>query len=346
MTDAPDLSPREAKKRYLDHRRTEAKDSTVKGWHYRLKLFVEWAGRKGIESMNELDGWTLDEYQTHRRGTGVTATTLNGEMQTLKNWLEYLARIEVVDSELPEKVHVPTVPEGEESNDEMLDPSMARSIISMYRDHPERRATSNHALLELLWFTGARMGGIRALDLEDYHSDEQYVEFRHRPKEDTPLKNDRDGERAVGLPASVCDVLDEYIQKQRVDSFDDHGRRPLLTTSQGRTSTNTVRTWCYMATLPCLCQDCPHGKSRSSCEYVHIHEASKCPSSVSPHRVRTGSITWQRDRGIPAEVVAERVNANLRVIEKHYDKATKRERLERRRRPYIQNLEFETDSEA
>jgi len=345
VTDAPDLSPREAKQRYLNHRRTEAKDSTMKGWHYRLKLFVEWAESQGIESMAEFDGWTLDEYQTHRRGTGVTTTTLNGEMQTLKNFLEYLARVEVVDDSLPEKVHVPTVPESEQSNDEMLDPEAAEQLIAMYRDHPERRGSSNHALIEVLWFTGARIGGVRALDLEDYDSEDQFVEFRHRPDTGTPLKNDGDGERAVGLPRSVCDVLDEYIRENRIDAHE-NGRRPLFTTTQGRVSTNSVRVWCYMATLPCLYQDCPHGRERDTCEYVHIHDASKCPSSRSPHRLRTGSITWQRDRGVPAELVAERVNANLRVIEKHYDKATQRERLERRRRPYVQNLQFDQESDA
>jgi len=251
VTDAPDLSPSEAKERYLNHRRTEAKDSTVKGWHYRLKLFVEWAESQGIESMADLDGWTLDEYQTHRRGTGITAMTLNGEMQTLKNLLEYLARIEVVDDALPEKVHVPTVPDGEESNDEMLDPAVAEALIEMYRADPERRASSNHALLEVLWFTGARIGGIRALDLGDYDSDEQYVEFRHRPDTGTPLKNDRDGERAVGLPREVCDVLDEFIRDHRTEAYE-AGRKPLFTTTQGRVSSNSVRVWTYMATQPCL----------------------------------------------------------------------------------------------
>jgi len=345
VSGTPDLSVREAKERYLNHRRTEAKASSIKGWHYRLKLFVEWAESQGIERVSDLDGWTLDEYQTHRRGKGVTSSTLNGEMQTLKNWMEYLARIEVVDSDLPEKVHVPTVPDSEESNDEMLEPDAAMSLISMYRGNPDLRATSNHALLELLWFTGARIGGIRTLDLGDFYSDEQYVEFRDRPDTGTPLKNDSDGERAVGLPRSVCDVVDEYIRDHRIDAHES-GRRPLFTTTQGRVSPNSVRVWCYMATLPCLYRECPHGRERETCEYTHIHDASKCPSSMSPHRVRTGSITWQRDQGLPAEIVAERVNANLRVIEKYYDKASRRERLERRRRPYVQNLEIDPESEA
>jgi len=344
MTGPPDLSPRDARDRYLDHRRTDASEQSLKSWHYRLKRFVEWAEEHEIASMGDLDGWTLDEYETHRRGAGVSSSTLNGEMQTLKNWLEYLARIEVVEEDLPEKVHVPEIPDGEESNDEMLDQADAYALISSFRNDPERHGTSKHALLELLWFTGARIGGIRALDKRDYHSDEQYVEFRHRPDTGTPLKNDSDGERAVGLPRSVCDVLDRYIDHHRMDAHES-GRQPLLTTSQGRPHQNTLRVWCYLATQPCLHEPCPHGQQRETCDFVHIHHASKCPSSLSPHRIRTGSITWQRDSGLPAEVVAERVNATLEVIESYYDKATARQRLENRRRHYVENLQFDLDTE-
>ena len=322
MSGPPDMTPREARDRYLDHRRSEASKASIQSWHYRLKRFVEWAEERDIQSMDDVTGWILDEYETHRRGQEISASTLNGEMQTLKNWLEYLSRIDVVDDDLPEKVHVPGIPEGEESSDEMLEHGAAFALISSFRGSPERYGTANHTLLELLWFTGARVGGIQALDLRDYNSDEQYVLFQHRPGSGTQLKNSRDGERAVGLPEEVTDVLDHYIEHNRPSVHDEHGRQPLIASSQGRASENTLRVWCYLATQPCLYRECPHGKQRDTCEYVHVHHASKCPSSVSPHRVRTGSITWQRDCGLPAEIVAERVNATLEVIEKYYDKAS------------------------
>ncbi|WP_225334928.1 tyrosine-type recombinase/integrase [Halomicrobium urmianum] len=343
---APDLSPREARDRYLDHRKVEAADASVKSWKYRLKHFVEWAEEQQIESMGDLTGWYLDEYETFRRGHDVSPSTLNGEMQTLKNWLEYLARIDVVPESLPEKVHVPSIPDGEESNDEMLDPEDARVLLQTLRSDPDHYGTVKHALLELLWFTGARIGAIRGLDLRDYHSDERFVVFHHRPESDTPLKNDSNGERAVGLPEVVCEVLDYYIKHHREGSHDDAGRKPLFTTTQGRASENTLRVWTYLATQPCLHSPCPHGKERETCEHLHIHEASKCPSSLSPHRVRTGSITWQRDCNLPAEIVSERVNATLEVIESYYDQATERERLEKRRRPYIDYLDLDPEGEA
>jgi hypothetical protein len=53
------------------------------------------------------------------------------------------------------------------------------------------------------------------------------------------------------------------------------------------------------------------------------------------------SISWQLDVGIPPWVVAERINASVEVIEKHYDVTSPRERMERRRRPYLSNLKIE-----
>lgn len=342
MSDRPDFGPREAMERYLNHRQTEVTDETIRGFRYRLRQFIFWAEDEGVESMSDLDGWMLDKYENYRRGKGIASATLSSEMQTIKNWLEYLARIEVIDEEVPEKVHVPTIPDGEESDDELLPHSRAQKLITMFRNHPDRRASTNHVLLELLWFTGARLGGIRGFDLDDYHSDEEFVEFHHRPDTGTPLKNATDGERVVGLPREVCDIVDEYIKNHRTNAYE-QGRRPLLTTTKGRPVHNTIRVWCYLATQPCLFRDCPHGKERDTCEYLDVHAASSCPSSVSPHRVRTGSITWQLDSGIPAEIVSERVNATLEVIEAHYDKATQRERLERRRRHYIPNLQFSSE---
>jgi hypothetical protein len=97
----------------------------------------------------------------------------------------------------------------------------------------------------------------------------------------------------------------------------------------------------YLGTLPCLHSPCPHGNDPETCDYVDYSKASKCPSSRSPHQVRTGSITWQLNRGVPIEVVAERVNTSVRTLKRHYDQPTKREELEERRRQYVDRLNFD-----
>ena len=65
--------------------------------------------------------------------------------------------------------------------------------------------------------------------------------------------------------------------------------------------------------------------------------ASKCPSSVSPHAIRRGSITHSLNSDMPDKVVSDRANVSPKVIEQHYDRRTEQERMEQRR-DYLDNL--------
>lgn len=138
-------------------------------------------------------------------------------------------------------------------------------------------------------------------------------------------------------------MVDTYLAEHRHRIHDDYGRRPLLASQVGRASENSVRTWTYLATLPCLHSPCPHGNERDTCDYVDYTEASKCPSSRSPHQVRTGSITWQLNRGVPIETVTKRVNTSVRVLKRHYDQPDQLEELEERRRQHVHRLDFDED---
>jgi site-specific recombinase XerD len=327
--------------RYLDRRRTELTKSTVRSYRYRLKLWVEWCEAEGIDRVSDLTGWTFERFEAHRSGQDIASPTLHGEMETLLGYVEYLERIEAVDDGLSEKVHVPDVPESEQSRDTMLEPDHALPIIQHFRETPSIRGNRHHIVLELAWHTGARLGALRGLDLRDYYPEEEYVEFVHRPETGTPLKNQRGGERTVSLLPEVCSVIDDYIQHYRPEGHDEHGRSPLVVTHHhNRPSTNAVRAWMYLATQPCVADHCPHGYDPDDCEFRSHSTGSQCPSSRAPHHVRTGSITWHRDRGFPPEVTAERVNASQDVIEKHYDKASMRERMEYRRRPHLDKLQI------
>jgi len=113
---------------------------------------------------------------------------------------------------------------------------------------------------------------------------------------------------------------------------DDHGREPLITTQFGRPSVTTLQNWVYRLTRPCVIgEPCPHDYDPDTCEYNTSDGASGCPSSVAPHAVRTGSITAHRDAGTPREVVSDRGDVSEKILEKHYDKASKRQRMRRRR---------------
>jgi site-specific recombinase XerD len=336
--DPSQLSVRDAVQRYLRRRQSDAAERSVSTWKYHLKLFAEWVEGIDIHQVGDLQPMDVDEYYEIRAGR-LAPSTLESEMYTLRGFIEYLEQLSAVEDGLSDAVRIPDLDDDERSDETRLEESAGRALLEQYRSNDVRRACREHAFLEIAWTTGARMGGIRALDLRDVDLEENYLEFKHRPDTGTPLKNKRDGERPVAITGATAAVLDDYIEGDRLHVDDEHGRQPLLTTREGRPSRNTLRNWSYLATEPCLYQDCPHEKERESCDWVEFHHASKCPSSRSPHQVRTGSITWQLNIGMPPEVVAQRVNATLAVIEQHYDQESPLERMERRRRQFITEIE-------
>ena len=48
------ITPERAKKMYLNARKGEVSQSTLDGYHYRLKHFIRWCDERGIENMNDL----------------------------------------------------------------------------------------------------------------------------------------------------------------------------------------------------------------------------------------------------------------------------------------------------
>jgi len=344
----PDMSLRDARDRWLNKLRGQYSENSISTYHYRLKLFVEWADdQEGIETVRDVTGWDIDTFEAHRRSQNLALPSLKNEMSTLRNWFEYLANAELVDDDLPEKIEVPHVPPEERSSDVKLAADDAWALLEYYRSSKSAYGTRDHALLEVTWHSGARAGALRSLDVRDMEQTDRgdrYLDFRHRPDTGTRLKKGINGERPVLLNSTVWDVLDEYVRQHRNDVYDEYGRQPLLASENGRPTTGTIRDWMYMATIPCIHSPCPHEKDPDTCEYVCYEHAGGCPSSRAPHQVRTGAITWLRTRGVPAEVVATRVNSSVQVIEEHYDKEDPVKEMLERRQDFLGSLDIDPDS--
>lgn len=346
-TPPSDLSVADAVDRYLARMRRGKAESTVETYRLDLRQFVYWCDEEGIEQVGDLTGYDFELYQDDRAAE-LAPTSLENQMGLVKRFIEFCEDIGVVDEGLAETVHVPRASPAEQSRDDKLATEDAVVLLRHFRDRSNGLYGSKwHAILEVAWHTGARLGGLRALDLGDYDAEALVLEFRHRPKTGTPLKNKLDGERDVGILPAVGDALDVYLERTRYDRHDQHGRAPLFTTRSktGRLSETAVRGWLYQGTQPCWYQDdpCPHDKRREDCSWTNSSEASKCPSSRSPHAIRTGSITFHQDRGFDPADTARRVNASVRTIKRHYDKAEAREEMEKRRRPQLDKLALDTD---
>jgi len=183
-----------------------------------------------------------------------------------------------------------------------------------------------------MWHTGARISGLRSLDVDDFRPEDFALDFVHRPESDTPLKNKKKSNRSVAISGTVTQVLADFIQQNRRMKIDENDREPLFTTVHGRCTRNTMRRMTYALTHPCVIGDCPHGEIQRNCVYREHGRQSSCPSALSPHRIRTGAISYMREEGMPVEDVAERVDATPETIRTYYDRSDEEQRREQRRK--------------
>lgn len=334
MTDELEpIDPPTAVQMYLDDRRHDVADATLQAHEYRLSQFVEWCETKGISNLNDLSGRDLHRFRVKRRNEdGLATASMKGQLATLRMFLRFCTTIDAVEPQLDEKIILPTTTRAD-AREEMLEPELAHKIL----DHLERYrfVTLEHALLEVLWHTGLRIGAARGLDTDDYIVDGQYLVLEHLPEQDTPLKNGAQGERLVALSDRVCRVLDEWLSVNHPGVSDDYGREPLFATHSGRLSRNRGRSIAYQYSRPCIYADhCPHDRDIDDCDAVVTSRAYECPSSLSPHPIRRGAITHHLQEETPERVVSDRMDVGMDVLDRHYDQRSKREKL-RQRRKYL-----------
>jgi site-specific recombinase XerD len=331
--DLEPLAPTEAVQMYLDARRDELSKETCRKQKTRLQAFVAWSEQNDLDNLNDLTGRDLQRYRQWRKnGEGdnygeVKNVTLRSNLATLRVFLEYCANIDAVEPGLRERVMLPEV--KDESRDTKIPEPRVRDIL----DKLERfeYASRRHVIVSLMWHGALRIGSMRALDVEDFEPEEPCLKLRHRPETDTPLKNGEGAERDLALGEFYAQVIDDYITENRPDVEDQHGRRPLVASSQGRLTRTPYRTVAYQVSQPCWTSTCPHGKERSICDWTHRDELSLCPSARSPHDFRRSSISYHLREGTPPEVVSDRVDATIDVIDEHYDKRSEREKMRTRK---------------
>lgn len=335
MSDLEPIEPAEAVALYLNDREPELSDKTLMNQRYRLRSFVVFCDEHDVTNLNNLGGRELHRFRVwRRRGSDeydpVNTVTLRGILQTLRVFLEFCASIDAVDPGLRERVQLPEVDAEEEARDELLSEQQAEEILA----HLERfkYASREHVLVAILWHTGIRLGSLRALDVKDFDQKDRCLKLRHRPATGTPLKNKDAAERSIAVGEHYCQVIADYIEHNREPIRDTHGRRPLITSKQGRLSSGAIRNAVYSVTRPCQYGECPHDRNPETCEAMTYSTAHECPSSRSPHGIRRGSITKHLRDGTPQDVVSDRANVSAEVLERHYDQRSEQEKMELRRR--------------
>lgn len=337
--DLKPITPDEAVELYLDARRDDAAEWTVTSHRSRLRPFLEWCSVEEISNLNELDGRDLYEYRVWRREGGysngtvetLAAATLETSLSTLGRFLQFAAHVEAVPEDLFMKVPIPDLSDGDEVSDSKIVPERVPPIVEYLEKF--HYASRDHVVVLLMWHTGARIGGLRAIDLRDadLEGESPGLDFVNRPDSGTRLKNGEKSERYNRIHRAVADVLMDYVTGPREDVVDDDSRQPLVTTREGRASASVIRNTLYKVTRPCwIGEDCPHGEDPETCEWTYYDQASKCPSSRSPHDVRKARVTSYRNDNVQRGVVSDRLDTSEDILDKHYDRASEREKANRR----------------
>lgn len=346
--DPKDFNPTAAGEYWINKRQIDHTENTVRTNQKNIDPFLMWCDDNDIDRVGDLNEWIIEQYENYAHAReDWNPVTLSNKLKGLRQFLEFLGNKGCFDGYLHPAVSVPDLDRTQEVNTKKWDKTDALPQIHFLRNSPKWFGTFEHAVIEVAWFTARRVQAISGLDFDDYTrepdeddpADGPYIDFKHRPDEGTRLKNNLDSEDPVEISEDVADVLDHYIARERNDKRDDKGREPLFTTRQGRASIGKIRGATYIATQPCIRITCPHGENAKKCEYRKRDHASKCPSSRSPHRIRTGSIQWQLDQGIAPEDVSDRVDASVDTIRRHYDVPDDRVKMENRRREYTGVLE-------
>lgn len=329
--DLDPLDPVTARQMYLDERRHELAAATLQAHGYRLKQFVQWCDQDDIDNLNDLSGRDIHRFRVKRRNEDELATaTMKGQLATLRMFLRFCASVDAVEPGLDEKIVLPTTT-ADDARDELLSAERASKVLEFLEQY--RYATLEHALLEVLWHTGLRIGAAVGLDISDYDADEQCLALVHRPDEGTSLKNGKQSERLVALGDRACRVLDDWLSVNHPGVVDDFDRDPLFATKISRLSRNRGRTIAYQFTRPCVSEnDCPHDRNIDTCEACPTERAHLCPSALSPHPIRRGAITYHLQEDTPERVVSDRMDVGMNVLDRHYDQRSKREKLRQRRR--------------
>jgi site-specific recombinase XerD len=317
-------------RRYLKDKSSDVTDSSLSNYETTLRKFVGWLEDEDITNLNALTSDDIQRFKEWRQER-VKTITLKTDMTCIKDFIRFCEHINAVPTDLRLMIRIPKPDDSEEVADDVLTQEEARQILDHLDTH--EYASVRHVIMLILWKTGMRRGSLYALDKQDFEDGSKpYLRVRHRPNARTPLKNKSKGERDVRISNEVAAVIRDYLRFNHPGEEDEHGRVPLLSSTAGkRCEASTIQRNVYTATRPChYTGECPIGRDLKECEATSFNTASKCPGSVSPHALRRGYVTEALNAGQPKDVTADRVDMTREIMDKHYDKATKNEQMERR----------------
>ena len=333
------IPPEEAVSWYLRRRRNELAASSLKTHRSSLNHFIEWTNIVGIDNLNQLDGRKVQEYLDWRVEEAPNSVdqlapkSEKTQIDITRKFIEHCESIDAVQMGLHEKIPPFRVKKADEVREEMLEMDRIEEILSYLETY--HYASRDHVIWTLLAEFGPRIGALQSLDVEDFHPDKDALSLRYLPEDGTSLKNDTKSERYVSLIRdTTADILKAYLENHRIEATDEYGRRPLLTTRNGRIGSSTIRKIVYRWSCPnTRSDDCDHPDTMTQ------SNAWRCSNNACPHMVRRGVITYLLREDVPINVISDRCDVSPAVIKQHYDARSDEERMAVRRRVIEDHLD-------
>ncbi|RLM96983.1 site-specific integrase [Haloarcula sp. Atlit-7R] len=316
--------------RYLS-RRHDRSPATRSQYRRTIPSFIKFAEDRDIKMPAGISTELVDAYIDDLQREYDADATILTYTTNVRGWLCWLNK----RGQCPDDVY--TILDKDElglsprARDEAIPADEAISILEQL--DRQRCGSFKHALLELLWNSGIRIGGAHSLDVRDFDPTNREIRLRHRPKKGTRLKNGNDnenaagdGERNVTLSTSAVEAIEHYIDCSRPSVTDDFDREPLFATQYGRATRSTLRRRVYEATSCRWGNDSDNGACDENCD----PDSNVCTYSYYPHAIRRGSIVHHLSGGLRPSIASERFDVSIQTLRKHYDPRTKRRRKEDR----------------
>ncbi len=309
-------------------RRQNRSPSTRSQYKRTIPTFLTFAADRNITSPVGLTTTLVEDYVDMLFESYETDATILTYIKNVRAWLQWLEPRTQCSDSLPALLSKEDLGLSPTARDVALPKDEAKHILRKLRR--QRRGSAQHAVLELAWNSGLRLGGLHSLDLDDLDLNNNDLSIRHRPEEGTRLKNGEasddtagNGERDIALHPNVVDALCHYIELERPSVTDDSSREPLFATVYGRASKSTLRRWIYSATS---CRWAADGPETATCDGSCDPDMNVCSCSYYPHAVRRGSIVEHLSGGLRPDRASQRFNVTPSVLEKHYDPRTPAQR--------------------
>lgn len=257
MKELEPIEPALSVEMYLDDRRSHQSKATTTAHRSRLSSFVNWLDERGIDNLNELTGRLVKEYKLYRREESDWApSTEKSNLDTIRVFVRWAEGIEAVEANLSQRIQSPVLNDDENVRHTELDSETAEKVLSNLETY--HYCSTQHVTLALIWHTMCRRSAVHALDLKDYDPKDQHLRFIHRPESGTPLKNKEKSNRYMAVSDSIAELLDDWIANKRPEVVDEYGRKPLLSSKNGRLHKSTISGYAYKYTQPCKYEgECP-----------------------------------------------------------------------------------------